>query len=164
MRILRQNVLNWADDKGLLKEENALYQLAKFSEEFGEWHEAVNKEEKIDAAGDGDVVITILEAQLGLNPHELVAAALQFYDLFKPLSKDAQMSIALGRLAMGILKKNREAQVFGAAGVRVALSGFRASIGLTEQECLEYAWNEIKDRTGKMVGGSFVKSEDLKNA
>lgn len=29
-------------------------------------------------------------------------------------------------------------------------------------ECFELAWNEIKGRTGRMVNGVFVKSEDIK--
>lgn len=29
------------------------------------------------------------------------------------------------------------------------------------EECLELAYNEIKDRTGKMIDGVFVKSSDL---
>ncbi|HEL1585294.1 TPA: MazG-like family protein [Streptococcus suis] len=29
-------------------------------------------------------------------------------------------------------------------------------------ECLEIAYEEIKDRNGKMVNGTYVKSEDLK--
>lgn len=33
--------------------------------------------------------------------------------------------------------------------------------GTNVQECLELAYNEIKGRTGKMVDGVFVKSEDL---
>ncbi len=32
---------------------------------------------------------------------------------------------------------------------------------LTLTECLEFAWNEIKDRQGKMVDGVFVKESDL---
>jgi NTP pyrophosphatase (non-canonical NTP hydrolase) len=28
-------------------------------------------------------------------------------------------------------------------------------------DCLEVAWNDIKDRKGKMVDGIFVKEEDL---
>ena len=31
-------------------------------------------------------------------------------------------------------------------------------------ECLNQAYNEIKGRTGKMVGGVFVKSSDLEEA
>ena len=29
--------------------------------------------------------------------------------------------------------------------------------GSSITECLEHAWNEIKDRTGKMIDGTFVK-------
>lgn len=32
-------------------------------------------------------------------------------------------------------------------------------MGLDTTECLELAYNEIKDRTGKMVGGQFVKDK-----
>ena len=33
--------------------------------------------------------------------------------------------------------------------------------GVTLSECLARAWDEIKDRKGKMVDGIFVKEEDL---
>lgn len=33
--------------------------------------------------------------------------------------------------------------------------------GLTISSCLEKAWNDIKDRKGKMVDGVFVKEADL---
>lgn len=33
--------------------------------------------------------------------------------------------------------------------------------GWSLKECLQAAWGEIKDRTGEMRNGVFVKSEDL---
>jgi NTP pyrophosphatase (non-canonical NTP hydrolase) len=33
--------------------------------------------------------------------------------------------------------------------------------GLTMEECLETAYNDIKDRKGKMIDGVFVKEADL---
>jgi NTP pyrophosphatase (non-canonical NTP hydrolase) len=33
--------------------------------------------------------------------------------------------------------------------------------GLTPQECLQTAWNEIKDRMGMVVAGVFIKETDL---
>lgn len=33
--------------------------------------------------------------------------------------------------------------------------------GFTMQECIEQAWNEIKDRKGKMVDGQFIKDYNL---
>jgi NTP pyrophosphatase (non-canonical NTP hydrolase) len=32
---------------------------------------------------------------------------------------------------------------------------------LSIEQCLDKAWNDIKDRTGKMVDGVFVKEADL---
>jgi len=34
-------------------------------------------------------------------------------------------------------------------------------LGLDPTECLESAWNEIKDRKGKTVNGTFIKEEEL---
>ena len=36
--------------------------------------------------------------------------------------------------------------------------------GLTLQDCLDRAYGEIKYRTGQMVNGQFVKSEDLEGS
>ena len=34
--------------------------------------------------------------------------------------------------------------------------------GYTLEDCLEVAWNDIKDRRGKMVNGTFIKEADLR--
>ena len=39
----------------------------------------------------------------------------------------------------------------------VTLIILAAKYGLGLEECLELAYNEIKDRTGKTVGGTFIK-------
>ena len=41
--------------------------------------------------------------------------------------------------------------------IMVVLVNMVTRNGLTIEECLEYAYNDIKDRTGKMVDGVFVK-------
>ena len=35
--------------------------------------------------------------------------------------------------------------------------------GWTLEECVEYAFNEIKDRKGKTVNGAFIKDTDTHN-
>jgi hypothetical protein len=35
-------------------------------------------------------------------------------------------------------------------------------LGVDFNECLKMAYDEIKDRKGKMIDGVFVKEEDLK--
>lgn len=94
---LIDSVSQWADDKNILKKENAPKQLLKVLEEVGETAGALlkNKEAEIkDGIGDSFVTLIILSKQLGLEP----------------------------------------------------------------AECLEAAWNEIKDRTGKTENGVFIKN------
>lgn len=43
----------------------------------------------------------------------------------------------------------------------VVLTILAAQKGLTIEECIECAWDEIKDRKGRMIDGVFVKEEDL---
>jgi NTP pyrophosphatase (non-canonical NTP hydrolase) len=66
----KENILEWADKKQLLKPENAITQLAKLTEEVGELANAIlkkNKSGQKDALGDIRVVINILANQLGFD-------------------------------------------------------------------------------------------------
>ena len=95
---LIENVISWADDKDILKKENASKQMLKVIEELGETAGAIAKSKELeikDGIGDTFVTLIILAKQLGLEP----------------------------------------------------------------ADCLNAAWNEIKDRKGKTVGGVFVKEE-----
>jgi|TARA_R110000796_G_scaffold38025_3_gene96042 NTP pyrophosphatase (non-canonical NTP hydrolase) len=90
------NVIGWADDKNILKSENAPKQMLKVMEEVGETAGALaknNKDELVDGIGDSFVTLIILSMQLGYHP----------------------------------------------------------------SECLEAAWNEIKDRKGETKNGVFIK-------
>jgi len=98
MKSTKEKVLEWADKKGLLNEENVLKQYSKLQEESNELLIAIlNKDpyEQIDAIGDCVVVLTILANQLG-------------FDI---------------------------------------------------DECFNAAYNEIKDRTGQTINGTFVKNK-----
>jgi len=72
------NVTQWANDKGLLKIENAPKQMLKVMEEVGETASALLKhkeEELIDGIGDSFVTLIILSKQLGLDPAECLNVA-----------------------------------------------------------------------------------------
>jgi NTP pyrophosphatase (non-canonical NTP hydrolase) len=93
---LIENVTDWADNRMLLKKENASKQMLKVMEEVGETASALLKGDElklIDGIGDSFVTLIILSKQLGLNP----------------------------------------------------------------SVCLQVAWSEIKNRTGKTVDGTFIK-------
>lgn len=63
----------------------------------------------------------------------------------------------LGETAGAFLKGNREELIDGIGDCFVTLIIFAIQNGLTPEECLEAAWNQIKDRTGKRVDGVFIK-------
>jgi NTP pyrophosphatase (non-canonical NTP hydrolase) len=67
-----------------------------------------------------------------------------------------------GELCQG-MAKNNASQVYDSIGdmfvVMVILS---MQLGVSIEECISYAYDEIKDRKGKMVDGVFIKEADLK--
>ena len=67
----------------------------------------------------------------------------------------------LGELAKAINKNNREQQMDGIGDTVVTLICISEQLGLDFNECLAYAYNEIKDRKGKMINGMFVKEQDF---
>lgn len=96
MKNIKEKVLQWANERNLLHNENALKQYSKLQEESNELLIGIlNKDpyEIIDALGDIQIVLIILANQLG-------------FDI---------------------------------------------------DECLESAYNEIKDRKGKTENGNFIK-------
>lgn len=68
----------------------------------------------------------------------------------------------LGELATAINKGNKEGQKDGIGDTVVTLICISEQLGIDFYECLEFAYNEIKDRKGRMINGVFVKEQDLK--
>lgn len=63
----------------------------------------------------------------------------------------------MGELAAG-LARNRQSEVWDAIGdMVVVLTIMAEQTGVSIEGCVEQAWQEIKDRKGRMVGGVFVK-------
>lgn len=62
-----------------------------------------------------------------------------------------------GELLKGIRTLNKDLTADSIGDMYVVLVNIAERNGLTMQQCIEQAWYEIKDRTGKMVDGVFVK-------
>jgi len=68
----------------------------------------------------------------------------------------------LGETMGAILKgKNTDEVIDGIGDILVTVIILSKQLGLEPTECLESAWNEIKDRKGKTVNGTFIKQEEL---
>lgn len=67
----------------------------------------------------------------------------------------------LGELAEG-MAKDRPAQIADSIGdIYVVLTILSAQLGIDIEECIALAYDEIKDRKGRMIDGVFVKEADL---
>lgn len=66
-----------------------------------------------------------------------------------------------GEIAAALARGNKEELTDGIGDVVVTLIILAQQNGLTLEECLQTAYDEIKGRTGRMVKGVFVKSSDL---
>ena len=68
----------------------------------------------------------------------------------------------LGETVGAILKQKKTDEVIDGIGdIFVTVIILSKQLGLDPTECLESAWNEIKDRKGKTVNGTFIKEEEL---
>lgn len=64
-----------------------------------------------------------------------------------------------GELAKAILKANEEEFVDAIGDCVVVLTNLSAMKGYTIEHCINHAYEEIKNRKGKMVAGTFVKEK-----
>lgn len=67
----------------------------------------------------------------------------------------------VGEIFEGIAKSNMEMVIDGIGDNFVALVILALRYNLKIEDCVEYAYNQIKDRKGEMVNGVFVKEGDL---
>lgn len=67
-----------------------------------------------------------------------------------------------GEIAAALSRGNLEDLKDGIGDTIVTLIILAQQHDMTLEECLQCAYSEIKGRTGKMINGTFVKSEDLK--
>ena len=72
-----------------------------------------------------------------------------------------KVSEEVGEVASALAKDKPEELKDGIGDTVVTLIILAQQNGLTLEECLETAYNEIADRKGKTVNGVFVKEEDL---
>lgn len=63
----------------------------------------------------------------------------------------------MGELASGIAKDRLEEIVDAIGDMIVVLTILSAQYDVKVEDCIEHAWQQIKDRKGKMVNGIFIK-------
>ena len=64
-------------------------------------------------------------------------------------------------LKQAYIEVNRDEEIDAVGDILVVLIGYCLQRGLDIEECLSVAYNVIKNRTGKVVNGVFVKDERM---
>ena len=153
------NVQQWSIDRGLDKADSKK-QMLKLYEEFGELASGLakgNKEVVKDSIGDVVVVLIILAQQQGLekiSDFNIICNHLQPSDLMP------QASETIGLISLRVRRTKDEIE----EPIVRLISYLRTIVkyeNLKFEDCLSQAWNEIKDRKGKLIDGVWVKEEDL---
>ena len=168
LKQLIQNIENWAEDRNLIEGSTPKKQFIKLMEEFGELCSGVSKN-KIDVVkdsiGDCFVVMVILARQFGRN--DLLDNMGYVYE-HANFNGDGQLERSLIDTADSFLSFFFESENKELLKAELAF-GF-CILGLKEAadyseldfiDCVQSAWDEIKDRKGRMIDGVFVKEGDL---
>lgn len=174
---LKELIISWAKDKDLIKKNNSRKQILKLLEENGELIGAYLKNKQLevkDAIGDLQVVKIILCAQNDIDLPKLDPEKEEkdhFTDnVLKTIIEGSKAGLIdidylllryseeLGHLSKFYL--NYDMLDYNSVKISLyLLEEISRRLNLTLEECLTSAYQEIKDRKGKTINGSFVKSE-----
>ena len=64
-----------------------------------------------------------------------------------------------GELSEAVLKEDKQAAIDGIGDCVVVLTNLSEHLGVNIEECIEHAYDQIKNRKGKMINGTFMKNE-----
>ena len=81
-----------------------------------------------------------------------------------PKSQTLKLGSEFGELCDNINKGRHEAALDDIGDCFVVLTIIAAQLGVTMEDCVRVAYNDIKDRKGRMVNGTFVKESDLEES
>ena len=101
-----------------------------------------------------------------MDMNELVIAVEQWFvdrglDKADPTKQMLKLFEEASEIASGMARNDIDEIKDGIGDTLVVLIGLSMQMGFSINECLNIAYNEIKDRKGKLINGVFVKEEDL---
>lgn len=138
-------------------------QALKLSEEFGELCAGYLKQKEQltkDSIGDCAVVVVGLAMMIELDPVEIMIKAVEarkgdVKDCFELMIENASEFQFTRKHEVKTTAK------FNLYRIISYLKAIAHKLGYDFVDCFELAYNEIEDRKGRWVEGSFVKEEDL---
>ena len=158
-----ENVKQWFIDRDLKNGGRLDKQSLKLSEEFGELCAGyLKKNEQLikDSIGDCAVVI------VGLVLLSKVDVDSIFEESKNVRKNDIMTSFAYANTCISNIQTEQHLKLMTLRIKSLTLlighlKSISKSLGYDFEECFELAYQEIKDRKGRWIDGSFVKEEDL---
>ena len=81
------------------------------------------------------------------------------YDKGDTKTQTLKLVEEMGEICRAVLKDDKPEIIDGIGDCVVVLTNLSELIGVPIEDCIQTAYNEIKDRTGKMDNGTFKKDE-----
>lgn len=97
-----------------------------------------------------------------MNTFNLIRSWAYDRNLIHGATKHAQVVKLLeeaGELAAGVARNNQAVIADSIGDCVVVLTILAAQCGTSIEDCINFAYDEIKDRKGKMIDGIFVKEQ-----
>ena len=160
MNELIQKIEQWANDRNIIKGSKPIDQAMKLFSEFGELADNVGKGRDCrDDIGDVFVVLTIISKQCNRSILDVVANAIDEVYCFE---RNVKISvIELGMTITSMLHEgNSDPIMFNVESALCNLNDICIVNDYTLEECVQIAYNDIKDRKGIMSNGVFIKESD----
>lgn len=167
MNKLIKQVEQWSIDRDIHKS-NPIKQYDKLIEEHGELVNGLNKGDKLlikDSIGDMFVVMIIMMQQIKGDMELAVKLSKFGGDKANTINYVKSLGI-LGEILKSFISDKTNGDLF--SQVQAMISNIIYLLKQTASEhnldlftCIEAAYDEIKDRKGKMIDGKFVKETDL---
>lgn len=166
---LNAHIIDWAKERELDTKGTVEAQAIKTVEELSELIKAICKDKKediIDSIGDVYVTLVIgnmLDDNMDLNYLEDIRKACfdeKSIKECKKLSKEYNLK-KLGAFIQIVLDYKYSPVVVRDLVFQLTKIAYKYDLDFVD--CVESAYNTIKNRHGKLINGSFYKDEDLKN-
>ena len=161
MKELILNIEQWAEDRNIINGSRPIDQAMKLFSEAGELADNVGKGRDIkDDIGDVFVVLVNLAKQVNQSLTGLNFDSLQWAE-----GSNKELVLVLNNTLPDLVGYAHNANFFHLGLFKRAINTLNAiacNHKTTLEECVQVAYNDIKDRTGIMHNGVFIKSTDEK--
>lgn len=164
----RENdILMWGHQRGITvtTPENRMKRVSAQCKKLRQEYEEMLTDDDKDSLGDQYVVLSMIAGILGST------ASLARYAVRDILPKEDSLKSNIGQCLNSLEwmveisqdpKHNNSVEILKEVGYYVdALGRYAESKGWSLAECVEVAWEDIKDRGGKLIHDIFVKEHNL---